>query len=121
MPNAIYAGHAFGFAAPGRGRPEEFELLISNREKVLPWIKEFSPIELVTKDDAPIYLDYPNQKSPPEIGKVESDPTHSAMYGMQLQKKLEEVGVEAVLSYPGHKDEKYGSVSQFLITKLKGK
>ena len=31
----------------GRSRPEEFELLIANREKVLPWIKEYSPIELV--------------------------------------------------------------------------
>ena len=35
IPNAIYGGHAFGFAAPGRSRPEEFELLIANREKVL--------------------------------------------------------------------------------------
>ena len=50
MPNAIYGGHAFGFAGAGpqRGR-EEFELLIANREKVLPWIKEYSPIELVTQ------------------------------------------------------------------------
>ena len=26
IPNAIYAGHAFGFAQKGRARPEEFEL-----------------------------------------------------------------------------------------------
>src|SRR5436190_683746 len=74
MPNAIYGGHAFGFAAAGRTRPEEFELLIANREKALPWIKEYSPIELVGKDDPAIFLDYPNQKSPPKIGQEESDP-----------------------------------------------
>ncbi len=119
MPNAIYGGHAFGFAAPGRGRPEEFDLLIANREKVLPWIKEYSPIELVSKDDPPIFLDYPNQKTPPVIGENQPDPTHSAIYGVKLLEKLKEAGVEGVLSYPGHKDEKYGSIQAFLIAKLK--
>jgi acetyl esterase/lipase len=119
MPNAIYGGHAFGFAAAGRGRPEEFDLLITNREKVLPWIKEYSPIELVSKDDPPIFLDYPNQKMPPVIGENQPDPTHSAIYGVKLLEKLKEAGVEGVLSYPGHKDEKYGSIQAFLIAKLK--
>ena len=72
IPNAIYGGHAFGFAEKGRTRPQEFELLIANREKVMPWIKEYSPIELVTTDDPPIYLDYPNQKTPPKIGQEEA-------------------------------------------------
>ena len=56
MPNAIYGGHAFGFAAKDRKRPEEFDLLMANREKVLPWIKEYSPIEHVTKDDPPFLI-----------------------------------------------------------------
>jgi acetyl esterase/lipase len=119
IPNAIYGGHAFGFAQRGRSRPEEFELLIANREKVLPWIKEYSPIELVTSDDPPIYLDYPNQKTPPAVGQQEADPTHSAMYGVQLAGKLKAVGVEAVVSYPGQTDEKYGGIEKFLIDKLK--
>jgi acetyl esterase/lipase len=121
IPNSIYAGHAFGYAAPGRGRPEEFELVLADREKVLPWIKEYSPIELVTKDDPAIYLDYPGQKKPPKIGQEEADPTHSAMYGVQLAKVLEADGIEVIVSYPGHKDEKYGSIEKFLIEKLKAK
>ena len=121
IPNSIYGGHAFGFQAKGRSRAEEFEHLIANREKVLPWIKEYSPIELVTKDDPAIYLEYPNQKAPPVLGQPEPDPTHSAIYGVKLVEKLQSVGVEAVLSYPGHKDEKYGSISAFLIAKLKAK
>jgi acetyl esterase/lipase len=118
ISNSVYGGHAFGFAAPGRQRPQEFELLIENREKVLPWIKEYSPIELVTKDDPPIYLDYPNQKTPPVLGGEETDPTHSAMYGVKLVEKLKATGIEGVLSYPGHQDEKYGSITNFLISKL---
>ncbi len=118
MPNANYAGHAFGFAAPGRKRPEEFDLLLQNREKVLSWIKEYSPIELVSSDDPPIFLDYPNQKSPPVIGQAEPDPTHSAIYGIKLLERLEKAGVEGVLNYPSHQDNPYKSINQFLITKL---
>jgi acetyl esterase/lipase len=121
ISNSIYGGHAFGFAAPGRPRAEEFELLIKNREEVLPWIKEYSPIALVSKDDPSIYLDYPRQSAPPVLGGKESDPTHSAMYGVKLVEKLKATGVEGVLSYPGHQDEKYGSINNFLITKLTSK
>jgi acetyl esterase/lipase len=117
--NSIYGGHAFGFAERGRSRAEEFELLMANREKVLPWIKEYSPIELVTEDDPPIYLDYPNQKAVPVLGGNEPDPTHSAMYGVKLLEKLTATGVEGVVSFPQQKDEKYGSISAFLIAKLK--
>jgi acetyl esterase/lipase len=121
IPNSIYGGHAFGFAAPGRQRAQEFDLLIENREKVLPWIKEYSPIELVSKDDPPLYLDYPNQKSPPMAGQREADPTHSAMYGVKLAEKLKAAGIEVVVAYPGNKDEKYGSIQTFLIEKLTAK
>lgn len=119
MPNAIYGGHAFGFTQQGRSRAEEFELLIANRDKVMAEIREYSPIELVTEDDPPIYLDYPNQKTTPVIGEAGPDPTHSAIYGIKLAEKMKAVGVEAVLSYPGHEDKTYGTYTDFLITKLK--
>ena len=118
MPNAIYGGHAFGFAATDRARDQEFELLIKNREQVLPWIKEYSPIESVSSDDPPLYLDFPNQKTPPVVGQSGPDPTHSAIYGIKLKEKLDAAGVEAIVAYPGHRDEKYGSTTTFLITKL---
>jgi len=118
IPNAIYGAHAFGFTKQGRSRPEEFELFLDQRDKVMPWIKEYSPIELVSKDDPPIYMDYPRQKSPPAAGQNEPDPTHSAVYGVKLAEKLNEAGVEAVLAYPGQPDTKYGSPIKFLIEKL---
>ncbi len=118
IPNAVYGGHALGFSGEGRSRAQEFELLNANREKVLPWIKEYSPIELVSPDDPPIYLDYPSQKALPMLGQTEADPTHSAMYGVKLAEKLSTAGVEVVLSYPGHKDAEYRSITKFLIDKL---
>lgn len=121
MPNAIYGGHAFGFAAPNRQRPEEFELLMANRESVLPWIKEYSPIELVTSDDPPLYLEYPRQKEAPAIGKPEPDPTHSSMYGIQLKKKTDAAGVELILVSPQSPSEKYPTMQSFLIDKLTSK
>jgi acetyl esterase/lipase len=120
IPNAIYGGHAFGFAGPANNdRAKEFELLIADREKVLPWIKEYSPIEHASSGDPPIYLDYPKQKTPPVVGQPEPDPTHSAIYGIKLAEKLHSLGVECIVSYPGKPDEKYGSVEKFLIKKLK--
>jgi acetyl esterase/lipase len=119
ISNAEYGGHAFGFAKEGRGRPEEFKLLMEHRAEVMPWIKEYSPIEQVSQDDPPIYMEYPRQKSPPEMGKKEPDPTHSAEYGVKLAEKLKSAGVEVVLNYPGHEDSKYPSTTKFLIDKLK--
>jgi acetyl esterase/lipase len=118
MPNAIYGGHAFGFAGAGRSRAEEFELLIPNREKVLPWIREYSPIELVTSDDPPLYLEYPRQKEAPVIGKPEPDPTHSSMYGIQLAKIAQEKKVELVLTSPQQPSSQYPTIQSFLIAKL---
>jgi acetyl esterase/lipase len=120
IPNAVYGGHAFGFYDPNHNRQKEFDQLMAHREEVLPWIKEYSPIEHVSKDDPPIYLDFPNQKSPPVEGQTEADPTHSAMYGVKLAEKLDAAGVEAIVAYPGHKDAKYETPGQFLLAKLQG-
>ncbi len=106
---------------PRAQRAEEFELLVAHRDKVMPWIKEYSPIELVSRGDPPIFLDYPNQKTPPKEGQSEADPTHSAMYGVKLAERMSEIGLDCTLSYPGHEDEKFGSIEKFLIAKLNGK
>jgi len=118
--NSIYGGHAFGFAEKGRSRAQEFELLIANREKVLPWIKEYSPIELATKDDPPVYLSYPNQKKPAVVGEKEPDPTHSVLYGIKLAERVAPLGLECVVTCPaGPKEETYGSILNFFTAKLK--
>jgi acetyl esterase/lipase len=111
MPNYGYGAHAFGLA--------NFQALYDNREKVLQWIKEYSPIEHVSKDDPPIFMEYPSQKVPPVVGEKQADPTHSAVMGLKLAEKLRAAGVEVILVYPGHPNPHYKNSAQYLLDRLK--
>lgn len=117
MPNSKYGGHAFGFAPNPANKLTQFDVFFAGREKILPWIKEYSPYELVTSDDPPIGLYY---GAAPAMGKEQPDPTHSANFGVGLQEKCKQNGVECHLVYNGSKDNKYPSAPSFLIAKLKG-
>jgi acetyl esterase/lipase len=121
MPNMSYGGHAFGFIHTGRPRDAVFQEFYDHRDEVLPWIKEYSPYELAGPGDPPIFLDYPNQSNPPRSGEEQKDPTHSAVNGLMLLEKLKETGVDARLSYPGHEDPDYSSITDYLIDHLKKK
>lgn len=111
MPNYGYGGHAFGFA--------KFQEFYDGREKVLKWLKEYSPIEHVTKDDPPIFMDYPSQTVPPKIGENQKDPTHSAILGIKLVEKCKAIGVETILVYPGQTHPEYKNSAAFLIDRLR--
>jgi acetyl esterase/lipase len=111
MPNYGYGAHAFGLP--------NFQALHDQRDKVLAWIKEYSPIEHVSKDDPPIFLEYPRQDVPPVVGEKQADPTHSAVLGLKLQEKLKAAGVEVILVYPGHPHPRYENSTQFLIDRLR--
>ena len=108
MPNYGYGAHAFGLPS--------FQSLIDNREKVLPWIKEYSPIEHVSKDDPSIALFYGGEV--PVVGASPKDPTHSGIMGVKLAERLKEVGVDVVLIAPGHPNEKYRNSTDYLIDRL---
>ncbi|HET6576178.1 MAG TPA: alpha/beta hydrolase [Fimbriiglobus sp.] len=120
MPNARYGGHAFGVRA-GKERDGAFQKFYDQRDKLLPWIKEYSPVTHVTKDDPPVFMEFPSQKKPPVKGEAQADPTHSALLGMILMEKLKEVGVEGIIVYPGHPHEKYKTSADYLIDRLKAK
>src|SRR5207244_7970174 len=110
MPNYRYGAHAFGLP--------NFQSLIDNREKVLKWIKEYSPIEHVTKDDPPIGLFYGGAKDA-KVGASHPDPTHSPVMGMKLAEKLKEVGVEVVFSSAGQPNPHYPTAAAYLLDKLR--
>jgi acetyl esterase/lipase len=119
-PNSRYGGHAFGFMPDGdvKKRDTMFKEFSENRDKLLPLIKEYSPYELLTHDDPPVYLIYP---TPPGIGQEQKDPTHTANYGVKLQEKAKEVGVDCELVYPGAPDVKHKTIDDYLIDKLTAK
>lgn len=117
-PNSRYGGHAFGFMDPNdrKTRDSRFAEFLAHREELLPWIKEYSPIEQVTADDPPVYLLY---SSVPAIGQEQSDPTHTANYGVKLQEKCERLGVACELVYPGAPNVKHKSLDEYLIEQLR--
>lgn len=117
-PNSRYGGHAFGFMDPNerKTRDTRFAEFLEKRESVLKWIKMYSPYELVSKDDPPVYLYY---SSAPGIGKEQKDPTHTSNYGVKLQEHCREIGDECELVYPGAPDVKHKSIAEFLIETLK--
>jgi acetyl esterase/lipase len=110
MPNYSYGAHAFGL--------KTFQELHDQRDRVLKWIKEYSPIEHVSKDDPPIFMEY-GQKKPPVVGERQDDPTHSAVMGLKLEEKLKAVGVECILVYPGHPHPQYKNSHEYLIDRLR--
>ena len=108
IPNNDYGHHAF--ALPSM---QEF---LDKRESLMPWIKEFSPYELATADDPPVYLFY---DSIPALGKPFPDPPHSANFGVGLEAKLKSVGIEYELNYIGATGVKHPDLFGFLTEKLK--
>lgn len=116
-PNSRYGGHAFGFMDPNdpKTRDTRFADFLAHRAEVLPWIKEYSPIGLVTADDPPVYLIYTNT---PGLGQEQKDPTHTANYGVKLQEKCRSVGIGCELAYPGAPDVKHPTIDAYLIEAL---
>ncbi len=116
-PNSKYGNHAFGIEPEKGSGQSPFQAFLAKRDEILPWIQEYSPYALVTKDDPPVYLVY---TGPPAIGEEQKDPTHTANFGLKLQEHVQSVGGEAELVYPGAPNVVHEDLNAFLIAKLKG-
>ncbi|MBL9200566.1 MAG: DUF1080 domain-containing protein [Opitutaceae bacterium] len=106
-PNSTYGGHAFGLGA--------FANFLAKRDTILPWIAEYSPYALVSRDDPPVYLFY---NAPPALGQPEKDPTHTANFGVKLQEHCRANGVACELVYPGAPGVKHATTQDYLIATL---
>jgi acetyl esterase/lipase len=105
---AVYGGHAFG--------KKDFAEFLAARESLLPWIAEYSPYALVSGGDPPVCLFY--GEKPPALG-IPSDAVHGANFGVGLQQRCAEAGVECQVVFPGAPNVKYTSPLAYLIAKLK--
>jgi acetyl esterase/lipase len=114
IPNITYGGHAFEFGRPATG--EAFTRFLADREKILPWIKEYSPYANVSADDPPAALFY---KWTPGIDEVDNVATHSAHFGVKLQEHCVKLGVVCDVVYPGARDVKHETLTDYLIATLK--
>ncbi len=106
-PNSRYGGHAFGVP--------KFAEFLAQRDRLLPWIGEYSPYALASQDDPPVYLFY---SAVPGLGQPQRDPTHTSNFGVKLQERLHQLDVECDLVYPGKTDGLPASPTDYLIERL---
>ncbi len=106
-PNSTYGGHAFGLG--------KFDNFLAQRGTILPWIAEYSPYALVTRDDPPVYLIY---TVAPALGQPQKDPTHTSNFGVKLQEHCRANGVTCELVYPGAPNVQHATTQDYLIARL---
>jgi acetyl esterase/lipase len=117
-PNSRYGGHAFGLWDPTRldTRDTRFAEFLAARDRLLPWIRRYSPWEHASAGDPPVYLWY---SDPPTPGQAAKDPTHTATFGVHLQTHLRSLAVPCELVYPGAPNVRHASAADFLIALLR--
>ena len=117
IPYGIYGGHAFGFIWDRSDWTVEIRSFLKHRDEVLHWIRKYSPYELASKGDPPVYLYYGG--GAPRKGQEQQDPTHSSNYGALLAEKLASLGLEYEFVHRDSQSPKHKSVQDYLIAKLK--
>jgi acetyl esterase/lipase len=116
-PNSHYGAHAFGiFKTVNDKLVADFPTYLAERERLLPWITEYSPYALVSAGDPPVHLVY---TSAPALGQDQKDPTHTANFGLKLQEHCLANGVACELVYPGAAAVTYPTSTAYLLAKLK--
>ncbi|NBS05204.1 MAG: alpha/beta hydrolase [Verrucomicrobia bacterium] len=115
-PNSKYGAHAFGIVWDAKQKLSSFDMFYAERERILPWIKEYSPYELVSRDDPPVGLFYTN---PPNLGKDEKDPTHTANFGVKLKEHCDAIQAPCELVYPGAPNIIHATDSDFIKAYLR--
>lgn len=83
-------------------------------------IERISAISIVSSDDPPIFMSYgmkPDDPVPTDPKKAQGWKIHHVNFGIKLKEKMDELGVEADLSYPTAQT-KYENRFQFLKLKL---
>ena len=116
IPNSIFSAHAFGFAELTRAA--SFAPFLAARDSYLPQIQRYSPIAHASADDPPVFMEFPNQDKPPIPGEAQTDPNHSAVSGLMLERKLQTLGVKVELRYRGDGKTGHADVQEFLTDML---
>jgi acetyl esterase/lipase len=114
-----YGAHAFGIVKDKNGRwTSDMERCLAQRETLLPWIKEYSPIEHASAGDPPVFLSY--SASPQPADQPQLDSVHGAAFGLHLKKRLDTLGVECHWAHPVSPEDPNAPHIEFLIQKLTG-
>jgi hypothetical protein len=108
-----------GYEKPHRSRTEIVGDVTD--EKLKEIVKDISALSLITSDDPPIFMSYgmkPDAPIPSDPKRARGWKVHHVIFGIKLKEKMDRLGIEADLKYPGART-KYRSPAAFLIAKLK--
>ena len=89
-------------------------------EQIREVVADISALSLISADDPPIHMQYgqkPDDPVPDDPQKARGWKIHHVVFGVELKRAMDKLGVEANLQYPGAKT-RYGSREHFLIEKL---
>ena len=93
---------------------------VQTQEEYLKKVAEVSALSLISKSDPPIFMGYgmaPDDPVPTDPQKARGWKVHHVIFGVKLKEKMDALGIEADLKYPGA-DTNYNSIPQFFIHKL---
>lgn len=108
---------------PGYGEPHRdfFGTFgVQTQEKYIEKVVEVSALSLISKDDPPIFMSYgmsPDDPIPTDPQKARGWKVHHVIFGIKLKEKMDALGIEADLKYPGAQTT-YTSIPHFFIEKL---
>jgi len=107
-----------GYETPHRDPFEAFDA--ENEEALRKLVADVSALSLITADDPPIHMAYgmaPDAPVPTDPGRARGWKVHHVMFGVKLKEKMDALGIEADLKYPGGSST-YTSVADFFKAKF---
>lgn len=107
-----------GYDKPHRDAMEAFDA--KDERQLGEIVADVSALSLISKDDPPIHMGYgmaPDAPVPANPRRSQGWKVHHVIFGVKLKEKMDALGVEADLRYPGAKP-KYPSVAAFFKAKL---
>ncbi len=115
--------HIPGYKKPHRDFHAMFG--VKTRKAFLKKMVDVSALSHITKDDPPIYMVYEMAPDAPVPVPTSDNPRaaisfqgHHVVFGLELKKEMDALGLEANLDHPGSQSA-YRSVEQFFIAKLR--
>ena len=105
-----------GYDTPHRDFFKDFD--VQTREAYLEKVEDVAALSLISTDDPPIFMTYgmaPDDSVPTE--RAQGWKVHHVIFGVKLKEKMDALGIEAALKYPGAASP-YNSFADFFVTKL---
>jgi pimeloyl-ACP methyl ester carboxylesterase len=117
-----WADHIPGYDKPHRDRSASFDM--EDEDAYRKTIEDISAISLLTEDDVPLYMEYrmsPDETVPDDPKEARGWKIHHVNFGIELKERMDELGIENHLVFPGSPEDPYGSKEEFFIQTLAGR